>query len=204
MKKLFILPVLFSFLLGACKKNDDEPTAPPSNLPAVDTKPVSTAFSTANGYVSNATGSNADKVVGMRFKVARNGRITRLGFSFPAAGSYSIKLWEVSGSNPVSSLSSLTLNQATNGTYVDGGISPVQLVPNKEYLVYVFAGGNQIFLATKAGVSNPFPVVSGNITFLSNQSKIAGPGINVTDATLPTDAGNNGALGIVDFVFVAD
>jgi hypothetical protein len=197
MKNEFLSACLAVAALMSCSK--DETAA----LPAIDAKPVSSSFSTANGYAINATGSNADKAVGIRFKVARNGRITKLGCSMPAASAYEITLWEVSGANPLV-LSRQTVQQTTNATYVERGITPIQLVPTKEYVVSIFAGGNQIFSATKGGTSNVFPVSSGNITFLSAQSIIASTSIGVTNATYPNQAGQTGALGLTDFEFVAD
>jgi hypothetical protein len=199
MKQFFLLGLLVTCTVVSCKKDDNGN----ATLPAMDVKPVSNSFSATNGYMLSATGSNADKVVGLKFTVARNGRITKLGCNLPAASNYEIKLWDVSGANPTV-IASQIVQQLNNASYVERGITPVQVVPNKAYVVSVFAGGNQIFTATKGGSSNVFPVTSGNITFISAQSLLSGNGVNASNATYPSESGQTGALGLTDFEFVAD
>jgi hypothetical protein len=199
MRKI-VMPVFIALsLLSGCSKEDDA-----SGSTGGDTRLVTRTFSSQNGYIVSFIAANATlaKVVGIRFKVLKAGRLTKLGLLLPTAGTYTLTLWDVSGPTPTR-VATETIQQPTNEVYADKAISPISIIPSKTYVLSVFLRA-PFYFSAKTGVNNVFPITAANVSLLSAQHITAGTGLTVTETTYPDQVIQTGAWGFTDFEFKAD
>lgn len=192
MKNSLLSAFCFFLLLAAitsCKKED---TVPQEESPffvffdqpaiAIDTTPVA-ATNWEYGFVFNPL-------------VA--GKITKLGIKLPVAGTFKVRLWDLSGSNPAI-LSEQNVRADAIHTPAFIGISPVAVQKNATLGVTILA--NSFYRIEKQDASGfTFPQVVNNIRIVSFNEETN----DMSLAMFPQTKNETRVAPCVNVVFVAD
>ncbi len=186
---LVIMTILF---IGSCKK--EETTTPPSP----ESAPISTALLINSATTVIATGAGTYEY-GCKFKVTKNGKITKLASKMPEAGSYRVTLWEIADSVTHTVVGQATLTQAA-GTLTFGAITPVVVTTGKTYQITIWSDVAWYDIRPTAGGNFSYPITQGSIS-ITGYTWTGAPQVPIT---YPTNVSLNYVAGLADFEFQAD
>lgn len=192
MKKSSILSALVIttiFFVGSCKKTETTPPAP-------EIAPISTALLINSATNITTTGSGTYEY-GCKFKVTKNGKITKLASKMPVAGSYRVTLWEIADSATV--VGQTTLTQAA-GTLTFGAITPVAVTTEKSYQVTIWSDVSWYEIRPTGGGNFTYPITQGSITIIG----YTWIGTQQVPIKFPVNTALNYVSGLADFEFQAD
>jgi hypothetical protein len=162
MIRKILLPsiALGAFLfINSCKKSEDTVQVPPfSPEPA----PLdSIFFNPAKNTITSGGFNNFE--FGFRFTVSGAGKVYKLACKMPAAGTYRVSLWDLSGL-PTSVIAQANIVQTANATMTYSSITPVALATGKSYLISIWTSGNWYQIMPIAGGNFTYPMSKYSIT----------------------------------------
>lgn len=191
MKHTFLfLPILLCCLLGllSCSKDDSPAEESPFfvffDQPAIDIDTTPVAASTW--------------LYGFTFQPLSDGQISRLGLKLPVTGTFTVRLWDLSGSNPTV-LRETSITSATAHVPVYAEIPALTVKQNDAFGLSILA--NSFYRVSKQdGSAFALPLTAGHIRINSfNEMKDANA------LTVFPDSTNNAQVApCVNVVFVAD
>lgn len=158
-------------------------------------QPITAHFTDSN-YTITATGSG-NYEYGLKFSVAKSGKILRLGIRFPQVGSYRVTIWDFDSKTV---LAQATIAQPGILNAVWQNITPLSIQAGKKYFVSVFSSTQWFRAVPKAGGALPYPITVGNVSIEAFQWISA----SLDPTRFPTNVDNTYYAGIADFEFQAD
>lgn len=191
MKKtaFFVLIALLVLSVVSCKK--DDPTIYP------EAGRINEAFTNSSFTVT--TEGSGDYEYGLKFRVTRNGKITKLGCKMPDAATYRVTLWDASVT-PKVVLAQANVTQTATGTLTFTSITPVSLTTGKDYFISLWSPGDWYHYVPVGAPAIPYPIVLGSISITGYQwiETAENP------ITFPTNEEVDYVAGLADFEFQAD
>lgn len=185
----FAACLLLLAILASCKKEDAEP---------VEESPFFVFFDQPAIEIDTTPVSAATWEYGFVFNPLAKGTITKLGIKLPVTGEFTVKLWDLSGNNPVI-LSEQKATSATIHTPAFVDISPVAVQKNAILGISVLA--NSFYRIQKQDASEfTFPIEIGNIRIVSFNEEMSAVGL----AVFPQIINKTRVAPCVNVVFVAD
>lgn len=186
----FVACILFSLAaLVSCNREDSQP---------VEESPFFIFFDQSAILIDTTAVSATTWDYGFVFNPLTGGKITKLGVKLPVTGEFTVKLWDLSGVNPVV-LSEQKVNSTTIHTPAFVAISPVAVQKDAKLGVTILA--NSFYRIHKQNASKfTFPVEVDNIRIVSFNEQLNQTNI----ASFPTAVNDTRVAPCVNVVFVAD
>ena len=159
--------------------------------PSVNALGVEKLQTVLDPSVSGATNLSTDSTdynLGHEFKVKTDGTIDKLWMKVPDTNSHTVRLWRVSDSAELASVS-IT---GVVGTWVSGSITPVNVTNESNYIVSV-----------RVGAGNSYYYYAQGVKQVGNVSMVAGRYVASAD-TFPSSSSGANVYGLTDVSFTPD
>lgn len=186
----FSVLVLSGGFFASCSKDDDSPE------PVSQVAPINNIFFIDYPFSFKSTGSGYYEY-GFTFKVAKKGKVTKLGCRMPEDGNYRVALWD---STSKSYMVEKTITAKGSELKLES-ITPMPLQAGTTYLITIYSNLAWYQFNKLDGSTIKYPLVKGNISLSGYYWKSSSAG---AAPVFPTNKDNTYAAGLPDMEFVTD
>ena len=158
------------------------------SLNALGAEKLQTVLDPSVSGATNLSTDPNDYNLGHEFKVKTDGTIDKLWMKVPDTNSHTVRLWRVSDSAELASVS-IT---GVAGTWVSGNITPVNVTNESNYIVSV-----------RVGAGNSYYYYAQGARQVGNVSMVAGRYIAASNA-FPSNSSGANVYGLTDVSFTPD